>query len=117
MSAVDGQLTPTLAIYLKKNSDYQSSGDDFMSKYTKIQIVGYSPIKEFYSPDYSVPNDKQSNTDLRTTLLWQPYILTNKENKKTTITFYNNDVTTKLKVVIEGMNEEGKLIHLEKIIE
>ena len=117
MVASDGQLTPTLAIYLKRDGDYKTEGGDFMSNYAKIKIPGYSPTKEFYSPDYSVPNDKQTNTDLRTTLLWQPYILTNKDNKKATISFYNNDVTKKLKVVIEGMNDEGKLIHIEKIIE
>ncbi|MEZ5027340.1 MAG: hypothetical protein R2765_00985 [Ferruginibacter sp.] len=50
-------------------------------------------------------------------LLWKPYIITNKENNKTTISFYNNDISNRLKIVLEGMNEDGKLIHIEKIIE
>ena len=39
-----------------------------------------------------------------------------KNIKKIVLSFYNNDITTKLKVVIEGMNEDGKLVHVEKKI-
>ena len=107
----------SISIYLKKGDDWKEGIKDLPSKLSQIKIAGYSPVKEFYSPDYSVPNDKQFNADLRTTLLWQPYVLTNKENKKVTISFYNNDITTKFKIVIEGINEDGKLIHIEKIME
>lgn len=114
---VEQQKIPSVAIYLKKGKDYEISARLKPGNLNRMKIAGYSPLKEFYSPDYSTTNDKQPRTDLRTTLLWRPYILTNKENKKVTITFYNNDITTRLKVVLEGMNEEGKLIHLEKTIE
>ncbi|MCB0708227.1 MAG: hypothetical protein KDC15_02375, partial [Chitinophagaceae bacterium] len=110
-------LPPALSIYLKKGNDYEVNFKNIPGKLTKSKFVGYSPIKEFYSPDYSVPNIKYNRADLRTTLLWQPYIITNKENKKNTITFYNNDISTKFKLILEGFNENGKLIHIEKLIE
>ena len=112
------QLFPaSLCVYTKKEDDKLTDIKKMPSNLTKMKIAGYSPVKEFYSPDYSVAKDKQANADLRSTLYWQPYIITNKENPTASCSFYNNDITTRFKVVIEGMNEEGKLIHIEKIIE
>ena len=55
--------------------------------------------------------------DLRTTLLWQPYIFLDKEKRKATLTFYNNDFSKKLRVIIEGVNAMGKLTRVEEIIQ
>jgi hypothetical protein len=110
-----GGFPSALAIYLKK-------GDDLIDRWPKdtdlkmVKIPGYSPIKEFYSPDYSQSNTT-SGTDSRITLLWVPYILTDAANMKVPITFYNNDFSKKLKMVLEGVNAEGKLIHVEKLLE
>jgi hypothetical protein len=111
----DGKIKTAISIYLKK-------GDDLIDRRPKdtdlklVKIAGYSPFKEFYSPDYSQSNTGLG-TDARTTLLWQPYIFTDAANRKVPITFYNNDFSKKLKVVLEGINDEGKMIHIEKIIE
>ncbi|MEI9957252.1 MAG: hypothetical protein WDM90_13335 [Ferruginibacter sp.] len=108
-------LPPALSIYLKK-------GDDLIDNTPKdrdtktVKIPGYSPTKEFYSPDYAQSNTAMG-TDARTTLLWQPYILTDKNNLKIPVTFYNNDFSKRLRIVLEGINDDGKMIHLEKIIE
>lgn len=108
-------IIPAISIYLKK-------GEDLIDKRPKVtdlnmvKVAGYSPIKEFYSPDYSESNTT-AGTDARTTLLWMPYILTDKVNHKVPITFYNNDFTKKLRIVLEGINDEGKMIRIEKIIE
>jgi hypothetical protein len=107
--------TPVLVVYTKK-------GDDLIDRRPKdkdlgfVTIAGYSPVKEFYSPDYAV-NNTNTGTDARTTLLWMPYILTDKANRKLSVTFYNNDFTKKMRIVLEGINEEGKMIHIEKIVE
>lgn len=108
---------PGIVIYLTKGDDLKNQIRKMPSNLSQLKMAGYSPIKEFYTPDYSMPDAKHTNADLRSTLLWQPYILTDKNNPKALISFYNNDISTKLKVVLEGMNEEGKLIHIEKIIE
>lgn len=111
----DGKIKTAISIYLKK-------GDDLIDRRPKdtdlkmVKVAGYSPLKEFYTPDYS-QNNTLLNTDARTTLLWQPYILTNATIHKIPITFYNNDFTKKIKIVVEGINDEGKLIHVEKLIE
>ncbi len=108
-------LMPALAVYTRK-------GDDLIDRRPTdkdlglVKIAGYSPIKEFYSPDYSQSNTT-TGTDARTTLLWLPYIFTDAANRKVPIIFYNNDFTKKMRIVLEGINDEGKMIRIEKIIE
>lgn len=115
IDAGSGVTVPALCIYLKK-------GDDLIDKKRSatdmgmIKVAGYSPVKEFYAPDYSQTNDMMGN-DARSTLLWAPYIFTGKSYRTVPITFYNNDFTKRIKIVLEGVNEDGKLIHVEKIIE
>jgi hypothetical protein len=107
-------LPPSIYIYTKKGDDlidHRPKDTDLQS----VTIPGYSPIKEFYSPDYSKTNT--GGTDARITLLWQPYILTDAKNRKVPVSFYNNDFSKKFKIVLEGINEEGKIIHIEKMIE
>lgn len=100
-----------LAVYTKKGADMQtlrSSADNFSFK-------GYSVIREFYSPDYSV-DAKVVKPDHRITLSWQPIILLDEVNAKLPVIFYNNDRTKRFKLIAEGMTWDGKMIHLEKLI-
>ena len=81
-----------------------------------VYIKGYNVQKEFAGPDY---NDKSllKKPDLRTTVYWNPNITLDKTNNKVRIEYYNNDVSKKLLLKIEGINAVGKLIYIEKIIE
>jgi hypothetical protein len=99
-----------IAVYTKKGrSNSEVKGLDAAT------VVGYSPIKEFYSPDYSkYVASGNDPVDYRTTLYWNPFILTNKQNRRVIITFYNNDNTRKFRMVIEGINVDGKLTRIEK---
>ena len=107
-------LTPTLAIYLKKGDEIDPRNP---SGLPKIKITGYGTVKEFYSPDYAVKNNTSGSADIRTTLFWKPVILMDKNNRKATFTFYNNDRPRSYYVVLEGMNEDGKLVRVEKLVE
>ena len=109
--AMGGGPGGAVAIYLKKGAAaYQSvKGLDYIS------VPGYSPIKEFYSPDYSNPNAYDS-TDLRKTLYWNPFVVTDKKTRRIFLPFFNNDITRRMKIIIEGCNEDGKLTRVEKLI-
>jgi hypothetical protein len=111
MGASGGGSGGAIAVYTKKgaaaNADVK--GLDFAT------IPGYSPAKEFYSPDYSKYDERQTQPDFRSTLYWQPFMLTDKNSRRMLFTFYNNDVSHRFRVVIEGCNEEGKLTRIEKI--
>jgi hypothetical protein len=83
----------------------------------KGRLTGYAAPKEFYSPDYSKEFPTSDIPDIRSTLYWAPYILTDKNSHKVTLQFYNNDVSKRLRIILEGMNEDGQLTRVEKIIE
>jgi len=100
-----------VAVYTKMGKGLSESNSNTQS----ITLRGYTSVKEFYSPDYSTIVNTPNQPDLRTTLYWNPNIITNKTTPEQTIKFYNNDVTHRFKIVLEGMNADGKLIHLEKI--
>jgi hypothetical protein len=103
-----------IAVYTKKGASVYNSdvkGLDF------AKIPGYNSEKLFYSPDYSKYDEHNSDGDYRATLYWNPFILTDKASRRQLFTFYNNDVTRKFRVVIEGCDEQGRLTRIEKIFE
>jgi Large extracellular alpha-helical protein len=110
--AVGGGPGGAIAIYLKRKADIHpaAKGLDY------VNISGYSIVKEFYSPDYSKPVSTNTNEpDFRTTLYWNPFVFIDKNHRSISLPFYNNDITKKMKVIIEGCNDEGRLTRVEKI--
>ncbi len=67
---------------------------------------GFAVTRTFYSPKYNVKPDE--NQDLRTTVFWEPNLITDKEGKGK-ISYFNNDVPGIYRVVIEGMDVDGNL--------
>jgi hypothetical protein len=113
MGAVGNAPAGAIAIYLKKHEDRQLKTSSPVNTYT---FDGYSVLEEFYSPDYSKPDKRHSSIDTRTTLYWNPDIITNSQNNKINISFYNNDFTKAFKVVLVGFDQNGRLIQQEKVI-
>lgn len=103
-----------IAIYTKRGGGANTAN---IKGLESSAILGYSEFKEFSSPNYAVESPLDAVDDLRTTLYWKPYILLDKITKRATIQFYNNDITKKLRVTIEGVTETGKLTHTEEIIQ
>ncbi|HYC29108.1 MAG TPA: hypothetical protein VEB42_09830, partial [Chitinophagaceae bacterium] len=101
-----------IAVYTKKGNIRMEDIKGFEA----ATVLGYSPLREFYSPDYS-KDSVATATDYRTTLYWNPFVFIDKTNRRVQFTFYNNDITSKIKVVLEGIDEKGKLIHIEKLFE
>ncbi len=101
-----------IAIYTKKGG----ADNPLVKGLEYSTIIGYSSLKEFYSPDYAKDNDNNI-TDYRSTLYWNPFLIFDNKTRRVTIPFYNNDKCKKIKVIIEGMNETGQLTREEKIIE
>lgn len=103
-----------IAVYTKKGGDkIIDKGKGMPSK----TVIGYTAVKEFYSPNYGTIDPRNEAEDVRSTLYWNPMILTTPENHKLKFSFYNNDVTDAFRVVLEGMSTDGRLVHIEKVIE
>lgn len=101
-----------VAVYTKKGASLNSN----VKGLNEVTLYGYSPIKEFYMPDYEKTNDTDTK-DYRSTLYWNPFLLLDSKKRRITIPFFNNDNCKKMRVVIEGMNEYGQLTREEKIFE
>jgi len=69
---------------------------------------GYYIGRQFYSPDYDDPKTIKQMADLRTTIYWNPTIVTDTTGKAK-IEFFNSDGIGNYKAVIEGLNANGKL--------
>ena len=104
-----------IAIYTRKGGEGRKN--DPNSKGLENTILGgYSRFKEFYNPSYEKASDN-FETDIRTTLYWNPYIITNKNNPRARIQFYNNDISKKLQLILEGVNADGKMTRVVKLLE
>ncbi len=104
---------PAVAIYTKRGEDLN---EEMESRGDIVDYDGYSIIKEFYSPDYSVPPDV-NYIDHRLTLNWQPEVITDSLHSSIPIHFYNTDRTKKFRVVAEGITKDGKLLMVEQWVE
>jgi len=73
--------------------------------------LGYQLPIEFYSPKYetqeSIDNPKP---DLRTTIYWKPNVITD-DRGNAKLDFYTADDPGTYSVIIEGVSEDGRLIH------
>lgn len=112
MGGVFGAYGGVVAVYTKKGKGFNFNDNDKLS----IIMEGYTTVKEFYSPDYATTAPILLK-DTRATLYWNPNIILDKKNREFDLQFYNNDFTRKFKIEMVGVNHDGKLISIEKVIE
>ena len=70
---------------------------------------GYSKTKRFYVPKYEVPASSMSKPDMRTTVYWNPAVLTDKTTGVASFEFYNGDGKGVYKAVLEGIDKDGHI--------
>ena len=104
-----GGANGAIAIYTRRGGDVQRTEGKGLSKNT---VTGYTAIRQFYSPDYATFKEGYDKRDLRTTLYWNPEIMTAPGNNKVLLTFYNNDITESFKIVLQGMTKDGRLANV-----
>ena len=105
-----------IAIYTKKGGDFKGDNSKSSKSMQSTILVGYTRFKEFFNPQYDNPAEN-NETDIRTTLYWNPYVITNKKSPRFKVQFYNNDISKRLQIVLEGVNAEGKMTRVVKILE
>ncbi len=114
MGAAGGGAGGAIAVYTRKGGDRPNTpGKGLEYK----RLAGYTPIKNFYSPDYSSVSGNTGEADIRTTLYWNPFLFTDAKNKTVQVTFYNNDISRSYRIVLEGVNKEGRMVHLEQMVQ
>lgn len=93
-----------LVDYNKFMSDKADSKKDFDQF---ILPGGYYSAREFYSPDYSIPDPDHARTDYRNIIHWETKIRTN-EDGKYAFSFYNADIPTEVMILLEGITDQGE---------
>jgi hypothetical protein len=103
-----------ISIYTRRGGDTKAEPGQGLANNT---VSGYTPIRQFYSPNYGTFNAANEKRDLRTTLYWNPQVTTTPEKNKVKLIFYNNDASSSFRVVIEGITRDGQLTRIEQIME
>ena len=114
MGGTGGGASGAIAIYTRRGDDVKSAPGKGLANNT---VTGYSALREFYSPNYSTFTADNDKRDIRTTLYWNPRVITTPQNNEAVLMFYNNDISNGFRVVIEGMTKDGRLAHVEQIME
>ncbi|MGF1923748.1 MAG: hypothetical protein ACQUHE_06185 [Bacteroidia bacterium] len=88
------------------------SKQDFLDMIPKKNIItispmGYSKEREFYSPKY-VPNTPITSSDLRTTIYWNPKVVTDATGNFS-FEFFNADGRGSYRAVVEGVDKDGNV--------
>jgi hypothetical protein len=71
-------------------------------------VVGYSLVKQFYTPSYETPSKLNELPDHRTTIYWNPTLKTD-TNGKAQVIYYNSDDAQPVRIVTEGWQKDGNL--------
>jgi len=103
-----------IAVYTRKGGPNEQAAGKGMSY---KNVIGYTVMKEFYSPNYATIDPRNEAEDVRSTLYWNPMILTTGDNHRIVLNFYNNDVTDAFRVIVEGVSKDGRITHVEKVLE
>lgn len=103
-----------IAVYTRRGDDVKAEPGKGLNNNV---VTGYSAVREFYSPNYSTFSAANEKRDIRTTLYWNPNVKTTLQKNKVKLVFYNNDVSKSFRVIIEGMTSDGRLVHIEQIME
>lgn len=71
------------------------------------KTLAFTLPQQFYSPKYTVKNKTVAmGTDLRSTLHWEPNVMTNVEGKAA-VSFFTADKAAKYTIIMEGVDLEG----------
>jgi len=74
----------------------------------RFRAHGFYKAREFYSPKYDVSSAAANAPDQRSTLYWNPNIVTD-SNGSATFQFYNADGRGSKRVIVEGVDANGNV--------
>ena len=98
-----------MVITMKHGSEHNYLTSENPSGLISYVFKGYYAARAFYSPKYDKPNTGNYQTaDLRSTIYWNPNIITGKDGKAS-FEYYNADTKGTYRVVIEGIDDNGNI--------
>lgn len=110
-----GKVPGVLFIFMKDGSEIVRARAKNRLSFASVQQLGYRWPVEFYSPQYTDKSEK-TRPDHRTTLYWNPKVKTDAEGKAS-VKFYASDISKRYLVTLEGVSDDGTIVHQQQIIE
>jgi len=103
-------LGSAVALLITTGEDHRPASY-YSSHIAIITPLGYQVRREFFAPAYTFPEQRANERpDLRTTIFWNPNVTT-REDGSAAIQFYTSDNTGNYVVIIEGITDEGGIVH------
>lgn len=102
-----------IAVYTRRGDE---GGMYDVTGLKRIKLEGYSRPTNWENTLSDPDKKKKPVRDIRKTMYWNPSIQLDKDVSQYRIQFNNNDVTTRFRLIAEGINKEGKLIRFERIL-
>lgn len=95
--------------------------DSIVPAYREIEfrnqmLKGYDIPAVYPMPQYDNPELVFPEKDARSELLWQPMIAPQDSLYNSRIRFFNNDSVKNLRIIIQGFNNEGFPVYINKLI-
>lgn len=115
MGGAGGGAGGAIAIYTRRGGDQPR--DESVRGFELYKKMGYNVVRTFYSPDYSVKKALHELPDKRLTLYWNPKLAIDTIQNVARFEFYSNDFSKRFRVVIEGMDVNGRVGRVEKVFE
>lgn len=110
-----GKVPGVLHIFLKDGSEVLRKRSSPPLSMCTVRQLGYRMPIEFYSPQYT-SGGSDLRSDMRTTLYWNPKVRAD-AGGEATVTFFASDVSKRYLVTIEGVSDNGTVVHHQQIIE
>ena len=101
-----------IAVYMKRAEDINTT-----PAFQLLKIQGYSPPRSFRHPDYSNPKTDTTKADYRSTIYWNPNVITDSKNGTATVSFFAADLPGKYRIVAEGVTQNGEPVRCVYFIE
>jgi hypothetical protein len=99
-----------LAVYTKQGADPDLNTT---SNFQTIKIAGYSSSRKFKFPDYDNKDTDTKVADYRSTIYWNPNVVTNVQTGSATVSFFAADLPGTYRIVGEGILQNGEPVRCE----
>jgi hypothetical protein len=102
-----------VAIYTKGDRD-----DEVIAtkEIPTMKVQGYSRSRNFNSPIYNSLKPNLNRVDNRSTIYWNPHIVTNDKTGTAEVSFFSSDLQTKYMIVAEGVDKNNNAVRYEYCI-
>jgi hypothetical protein len=95
-----------VAVYLKQGTEET----DHNTNVSTLKVPGYSLSRKFNAPAYNDPKTDKTIADYRSTIYWNPNVVTDHNSGTTTLSFFAADLPGKYRVVLEAVTEKNEAV-------